>query len=37
MGYLFTFVGEVISRQSKLQEYVALSTTDAKDIAATKI
>ena len=33
-GYLFTFVGGPITWQSKLQKCVALSTTEAKYIAA---
>ena len=35
-SYLFTFVGEAISWQSKLQKCVALSTTEAEYIAATE-
>ena len=35
-GYLFTFVGGVISWQSKLQKCVALSTIKVEYIAATK-
>jgi len=35
-GYLFTFSGGAISWQSKLQKCVALSTTEAKYIAATE-
>ncbi|KAM2449967.1 hypothetical protein PS1_020004 [Malus domestica] len=35
-GYLFTFAGGAVSWQSKLQKCVALSTTDAKYIAATE-
>ena len=35
-GYLFTFVVGAISWQSKLQKCVALSTTEAKYIAATE-
>ena len=33
-GYLFTFVGEAISWQSKLQKCVALSLTEVEYIAA---
>ena len=36
-GYLFTFAWGVISWQSKLQICVALSTTEAKYIAATEV
>ena len=35
-GYLFTFAGESISWQSKLQKCVSLSNTEAKYIAAIK-
>ena len=35
-GYLFTFSGEAISWQSKLQKSVTLSTTEAEYIAATE-
>ena len=35
-GYLFTFSGGAISWQSKLQKCVALSTTEAEYIVATK-
>ena len=35
-GYLFTFVGGVVSWQSKLQKCVALSTTEAEYIAVTE-
>ncbi|KAM1307435.1 hypothetical protein ACFX2H_009687 [Malus domestica] len=35
-GYLFTFAGGAVSWQSKLQKCVALSTTEAEYIAATK-
>ena len=34
--YLFTFAGGAISRQSKLQKYVSLFTTEAEYIVATK-
>ena len=34
--YVFTFVGGAISRQSKLQKYVSLSTTEAEYITATE-
>ncbi|KAM3394086.1 hypothetical protein P3S68_003088 [Capsicum galapagoense] len=33
-GYLFTFAGGAVSWQSRLQKYVALSTTEAELIAA---
>jgi hypothetical protein len=33
-GFLFTFAGGAVLWQSKLQKYVALSTTDAEYIAA---
>ena len=36
-GYLFTFAGEAISCQSKLQKCVSLSTTEEKYIAATEV
>jgi hypothetical protein len=35
-GFLFTFAGGAVSWQSKLQKYVALSTTEAEYIAATE-
>ncbi|KAL9256812.1 Retrovirus-related Pol polyprotein from transposon TNT 1-94-like protein [Drosera capensis] len=35
-GYVFTFVGGVVSWQSKLQKCVALLTTEGEYIAATK-
>ena len=35
-GFLFTFAGEVVSWQSKLQKCVALSTIEAEYIAATE-
>ena len=35
--YLFTFVWGVMSWQSKLQKCVALSTTEAENIAATEV
>ena len=35
-GYLFTFAGGAISWQSRLQKCVALSTTEAKYIAANE-
>lgn len=33
LGYLITFAGEAVSWKSRLQKYVALSTTKAKFIA----
>ena len=36
-GYLFTFVGGAVSWQSRLQKCVALSTTEAKYIAANEV
>ena len=35
-GFLFTFAGGAVSWQSKLQKCVALSTTEAEYIVATK-
>nr|GFC51744.1 retrovirus-related Pol polyprotein from transposon TNT 1-94 [Tanacetum cinerariifolium] len=35
-GYLMTFTGRAVSWQSRLQKYVALSTTEAKYVAATE-
>ena len=35
-GYLMTFLGSVVSWQSRLQKCVALSTTEAEYIAATE-
>ncbi len=35
-GYLYTFAGAAVSWVSRLQIIVALSTTEAKYIAATK-
>ena len=35
LGFLFTFAGGAISWQSKLQKFVALSTTEVEFIAAT--
>ncbi|MCI31798.1 leucoanthocyanidin dioxygenase-like, partial [Trifolium medium] len=35
-GYLITFVGEVVSWQSRLQKCVALSTTEAEYITITE-
>ena len=36
LGYLTTFAGGAVSWQSKLQKYVALSTTEAEYITATE-
>ena len=36
-GYLFTFAGGVVSRQSKLQKCGTLFTTEAGYIAATEV
>ena len=36
LGYLIAFTGKAVSWQSKLQKYVALSTTDVEYIATTK-
>ncbi|KAJ0797294.1 putative RNA-directed DNA polymerase [Helianthus annuus] len=35
-GYLMTFAGGAVSWQSRLQKYVALSTTEAEYVAATE-
>nr|GEV02723.1 retrovirus-related Pol polyprotein from transposon TNT 1-94 [Tanacetum cinerariifolium] len=35
-GYLMTFAGGAVSWQSRLQKYVALSTTEAEYMAATE-
>jgi len=35
-GYLIAFVGTAVSWQAKLQKWMALSTTEAKYIAATE-
>nr|GEX92909.1 retrovirus-related Pol polyprotein from transposon TNT 1-94 [Tanacetum cinerariifolium] len=35
-GYFMTFAGGSVSWQSRLQKYVALSTTEAEYVAATE-
>ena len=37
LGYLFTFAREAVSRQSKLQKCVALSTTESEYIASMEV